>query len=95
MIKILRAGLLVSVVIVTGCASGLNSIQQREYNQWRHDGTLIEEKDPTTGAILGLLPGGGSFYAREPALGIVNLLFWPLSIMWDPISGYDGSKAIS
>lgn len=59
------------------------------------ENVLIEEKNPTTGAVLGILPGFGSFYAREPGYGIVNLLFWPLSIFWDPVSGYQGSMAIN
>lgn len=59
------------------------------------NGLAVQEKNPTTGALLGLLPGGGSFYAREPAFGVLNLLFWPLSIFWDPVSGYDGSMAIN
>jgi len=84
-----------SIVIITGCATGLNSIQEREYSAFERDGVLIKEKNPTTGVALGLLPGGGSFYAREPGLGVVNLLLWPLSILWDPISGSDGSKAIN
>lgn len=26
---------------------------------------------------------------------MVNLLFWPLSILWDPVSGYDASQRIN
>ena len=58
-------------------------------------GLVIQEKNPTTGALLGILPGGGSFYVREPAFGVLNLLFWPVSIFWDPVSGYDGSTRIN
>ena len=47
------------------------------------------------GAALGLLPGGGSFYGREYGFGVANLLLWPLSILWDPISGYDAASAIN
>jgi hypothetical protein len=85
----------VSVVMITGCASGLNSLQEREYSAFERDGVLIEEKQPSTGVLLGLLPGGGSFYAREPGIGVANLLLWPLSILWDPISGSDGAKVIN
>jgi hypothetical protein len=80
-----------SVVLMTGCASGLNSLQEREYSAFERDGVLIEEKNATTGVVLGFLPGGGSFYAGEPALGILNLLMWPASILWDPISGKNGA----
>ncbi|MEB3735962.1 hypothetical protein ULF88_22075 [Halopseudomonas pachastrellae] len=63
--------------LMTGCATGLSSIQEREYNAMQAQGVLVEEKNPTTGAVLGILPGFGSFYAREPGYGFVNLLFWP------------------
>ncbi len=84
-----------AALLATSCASGLNSIQEREYNEFKQKGVLIEEKNPSTGMALGLLPGGGSFYAREPGIGVVNLLLWPLSIVWDTSSGIDGSKSIN
>lgn len=70
-----------------------NSIQKQEYDAMAASGVLYKEKNPGTGAALGILPGGGSFYAGEIGLGVVNLLLWPVSILWDPISGYEGSKA--
>jgi hypothetical protein len=45
--------------------------------------------------VLGLLPGGGSFCAKEIGLGIANLLLWPISMVWDPISGYEGALALN
>ena len=81
------------VSLASGCATGLNSIQKQEYAAMEASGVLVEEKNPTTGALLGILPGGGSFYAGEVGLGIVNLLFWPVSILWDPISGHNGAQA--
>ena len=86
-------GLIVS--LLGGCATSLNSVQKSEYNSMVAANKLIEEKDPTSGALFGLLPGGGSFYARETGFGIANLLLWPLSILWDPVSGYEGSKVIN
>ncbi len=83
------------VAFASGCATSLNSYQKREYRSYQAKGLTVEEKSPGTGAVLGLLPGGGSFYARAYGLGIVNLLFWPLSILWDPVSGYDGALAIN
>lgn len=94
--KLVKASALaISLALLGGCASGLNSMQEREYQAMKAENVLIEEKNPTTGAVLGILPGFGSFYAREPGYGIVNLLFWPLSIFWDPVSGYQGSMAIN
>jgi len=91
--KLIVACIVLSTTV--GCASGLNSMQEREYSAFEREGVLIEEKNPNTGVALGLLPGGGSFYAREPGLGVVNLLLWPLSVLWDPVSGSDGAKAIN
>ncbi|WP_339080387.1 hypothetical protein [Pseudomonas sp. TMP9] len=82
-------------LFTSGCATGLNSQQSAEYNSMEARGLAVQEKNPTTGALLGILPGGGSFYAREPAFGVLNLLFWPLSIFWDPVSGYDGATRIN
>ncbi|NQD91998.1 hypothetical protein HP532_04940 [Pseudomonas sp. CrR25] len=79
----------------TGCATALNSQQKAELDHYEARGMGVQEKNPAAGAALGLLPGGGSFYGREYGFGVVNLLFWPLSIFWDPISGYDASRSIN
>jgi len=50
-----------SCSLVTGCASGLNSVQSSEYKTWESKGLLVKDKDPGTAAALGILPGGGSF----------------------------------
>lgn len=83
------------LLITTGCANGLNSVQKAELDSYEARGLAIQEKSPGAGAALGLLPGGGSFYGREYGFGVVNLLLWPLSILWDPISGYDAARAIN
>ncbi|WP_160288114.1 gas vesicle protein GvpG [Pseudomonas knackmussii] len=85
----------VVVGMCSGCATGLNSQQKTEYARYEAKGQLVEEKSPGTGAALGLLPGGGSFYGREYGYGVLNLLLWPLSILWDPVSGYDAAKSIN
>lgn len=88
-------GMVIVLGLLSGCAGGLNSMQKREYKQFELDSVLVEEKDPGLGAALGILPGGGSFYAREYVYGVINLLLWPASILWDPISGYHGSQSIN
>lgn len=55
----------------------------------------IQEKSPGVAAGLGILPGGGSFYGRSYGYGVVNLLLWPISILWDPVSGYNAAESIN
>lgn len=84
-----------SVLILSGCASGINGSQKAELETYSRRGLAVEEKNTTAAMALGLLPGGGSFYSREYGLGVVNLIFWPLSIFWDPFSGYNASEKIN
>ncbi len=83
------------IATTSGCASGLNSYQKAEMQHFETTGLAVEEKSTGAGAALGLLPGGGSFYGREYGFGVVNLLFWPLSILWDPVSGYNAAQTIN
>lgn len=83
------------IALTTGCATGLNSAQESELASYRARNLAVEEKRPGLAAGLGLLPGGGSFYGRAYGFGVVNLLFWPLSILWDPVSGHDAAEMIN
>lgn len=93
MFLLVRSLALSTLIVGTlaGCASGLTSKQEDEYAAMEHKGVLIEEKS-TTAAWLGILPGGGSFYTGHIGLGVVNLLLWPISILWDPVSGHNGAQ---
>ena len=81
--------------LISGCATGLNNSQHNELREWQAKGLAVEEKSPGAAAGLGLLPGVGSFYTRSYGLGVVNLLFWPLSMCWDPVSGHNGAQSIN
>lgn len=85
----------VGMCVLAGCATPLNSLQRRELGAYQAKGLLVAEKSPGVGAVLGILPGGGSFYTRHYGCGIVNLLLWPLSVCWDPVSGYRGAQSIN
>ena len=82
--------ILVTLLLSTsiGCTT-LTTQQKAEYDQMKENNVLVQEKDPTTGAWLGLLPDFGAFYGREPLVGVVDLLSWPVSILWDPVVGYE------
>lgn len=85
----------VMVVMMTGCATGLDSAQESELAKYRATDMAVQEKSPGAAAGLGILPGGGSFYGRSYGYGVVNLLLWPLSILWDPVSGYNAAESIN
>jgi hypothetical protein len=89
------AFVLLAATALSGCATMLTSTQKREYQAYEAKGLAVEEKRPGAGAALGILPGGGSFYARAYGWGVVNLLLWPISVLWDPVSGYEGALAIN
>lgn len=83
------------VASLAGCATPLNMGQKQELRGYQAKGLVVEEKNPGAAAALGLLPGFGSFYTGNIGPGVVNFLFWPLSILWDPVSGYDGALSIN
>lgn len=78
-------------ILLSSCASGLKSYEKAEYKDLERRGRLIEEYNPNTGMVLGFI-AGGNFYVGEPALGVLDILTWPLSILWSPVSGYQGSQ---
>jgi len=85
---------LLVLLAMIGCTT-LSAEQKNEYSMMEKSGVLIKEKDPMTGILLGILPGGGSFYGREPVVGVVDLLLWPASILWDPVIGHETSKTVN
>lgn len=93
--KVMVVSLFLSVVLTSGCATPLNSGQKQELRGYQAKGLAVEEKNPGAAAALGILPGFGSFYVREYGAGVVNLLLWPASVLWDPVSGYEGAQSIN
>lgn len=81
--------LLFLIPLLTGCMSG---IQKQQYLMWEQDGQLVNEKSPALAAGLGLLPGGGAFYTGETGVGIIGLIFWPVSILWEPFVSLDTAQ---
>ena len=83
-----------ALIGATGCHS-LNTVQESDYQAMKASGVAVEEKSPGTAAALGVLPGCGSFYTRQYGMGVVDLLLWPYSILWDPIIAYNEAKMIN
>lgn len=56
----------------------------------------IEVKSPSTALVLGLLPGGGSFYTEQMTLGIADAIMWPFgSSLWDMPLSYKRAKKMN
>lgn len=83
------------MLVMSSCATGITSGQRREMAAYQAKGIYVQEKSPTVGAVMGILPGGGSFYAREYGYGVFNAIMWPASIAWDPVSGIQGAERIN
>jgi len=87
--------LLLSFITVPVFAADYSErLMEEKYRKALNSGCeYIEIKNPTTATLMGLLPGGGSFYNGQMALGIVDLLFWPFSPIWDmPIANKQAQK---
>lgn len=95
--KILLLTLL--LLTLTGCVNIRRSdqafLKQIESKQL----PITQVKDPNAAAWLNILPGFGNFYlaigtnhTEQWPVGIVNLLLWPLSIIWGvPQAAIDAS----
>jgi hypothetical protein len=86
---------ILSTSLFSGCASKISGGQEKELASYKAKGLYVEEKSIGGAAALGILPGGGSFYTRHYGLGIANLCLWPISILWDPVSGVWGAESIN
>lgn len=87
----LNVFLIISTVFTYSCSS-LNRTQEVELKDWQAKNLVVEEKNPTTAAVLNILPGFGDFYNGNPGYGVVNLLAWPFSILWAPVGGASGAR---
>jgi hypothetical protein len=87
--KNLKSCLLVLVVLLisansTKAQSYGAAIQEKKYREALRLGCEdFKRKNESTAIVLGILPGGGSFYTGEIGLGIADLLLWPISPIWD------------
>jgi hypothetical protein len=83
-----------AITLGSGCAT-LTPAQKAQFDAMKADGMAVQEKPPAVGAALGVLPGCGSFYTHQWGLGVVDLLLWPYSVLWDPFAGYAGAMVIN
>lgn len=96
MFKIASATLIASALLI-GCTS-LTFQEQQELADLQYRGITVDRApggwqqpaSPLTAGLLNLLPGGGNFYLASGnagdsshwTFGFLNLLTWPISILW-------------
>ncbi|MCK4376193.1 MAG: hypothetical protein KAX19_12720 [Candidatus Brocadiae bacterium] len=79
------------VIACSGCLS-LTRAEREDLRILKEAGVSLDEprlKSPTMAAVFNVLPGVGNFYLASGteetemwAIGGINVLFWPLSIIW-------------
>ena len=95
--KIALAALLLGVLILTGCST-LSTQEKQAFHSLESHGITVDkpagywEKPASVwgAGLLNLLPGCGNFYlatgnaadSEHAVLGVVNLITWPISILW-------------
>jgi hypothetical protein len=89
MIKKIGLLMLITISLQSVKASYSEHLVDKRYRQALNAGCEdLKVKNPATAIVLGLLPGGGSFYTGEIGLGIADLILWPFSPIWDmPLAG--------
>ncbi len=85
------------VCVICGCVS-LTFQEQQELAQLQYRGITVDRASggwqkpasPLSAGLLNILPGGGNFYlasgnagdSAQWTYGFLNLLTWPISILW-------------
>ena len=79
--------MVLTCVVCSGCSDhmyGLRAHQKTNLRDWEAEGQeIVVEKKPETATVLALFIGLGAFYTDEPVLGVVDLLLWPISPLWE------------
>lgn len=88
------------VCVICGCVS-LTFQEQQELAQLQYRGITVDRASggwqkpasPLSAGLLNILPGGGNFYlasgnagdSAQWTYGFLNLLTWPISILWESL----------
>ena len=64
---------------------GLKKWQIDDLRTWQAEGQpIVTEKGPALATGLSFFIGLGAFYTHAPILGVLDLLLWPVSVLWEP-----------
>ena len=86
---------LLAATTLPGCATMLTSEHSREYQNYQAKGLAVAGEE-SYGRRLPWNSARRRFLLRPRIwLGCLQSLVWPLSVLWDPVSGYEGSETIN
>ena len=99
-----RLLLLLLPLLLASCAS-LSRTERgviRELQSYGIEKDAIQVKDATAASFLNILPGFGNFYIAtgtdehdEWLYGGLNLITWPVSILWGIPQGYNNASILN
>ncbi len=98
--------LFITLALALGSCTTLSRVEQRDYKILENQGISLKQPtddyEPPNNAVLAgflnILPGFGNLYlamgrgsdSSHAVYGLLNLLFWPISIVWGvPEAAYD------
>jgi hypothetical protein len=87
--------LLLLIIIKKAKSFGIDNQQLLKLKLYQSKGFYIKEKKPFLGLVFALFPAGGSIYLKHFIFGIISILTYPLSIIWEIIIGYFGSLKVN
>jgi uncharacterized protein YceK len=83
----------------TGCSSARwhTQTERDQYDAQAKAGLVVWEKKPGVATGLGFVPFGiGAAYTDNNVIqGTTQFLFWPVSIIWGPVSNWQKAKRLN
>lgn len=87
--------LVMAGALVSGCES-LTASEKETARDLHHFGIDTEQEySPGTALGLNVLPGIGNFYLGQIGYGVLNLLTWPVSILWGVPQAWADAKTLN
>ena len=87
--------LLLLLIIKKAKSFSINNQQLAKLKIYQDKGFYINKKSPLLGLFVGLFPAGGCLYLKHFIFGIISILSYPLSIIWEIVIGYFGSLKVN
>ncbi len=96
---LLGIAMILAAIGSTGCSSARwhTQTERDQYDAQAKAGLVVWEKKPGLATGLGFVPFGiGAAYTDNNVIqGTTQFLFWPVSIIWGPVSNWQKAKRLN